>query len=488
MLKKQHIAAILLALVLLSSSPLMALAEEPVTLKMTFVCLGPLPRDLKLVEEEINKITLREINARVEITPLTMGNFIQQYNLMLSSGEEFDLMVPFLPFVFNSMVDKNYLLPLQDLLEEYGQGIKEVVDPVYLSGTTVNGNLYGITTIRDLGGGVGVFMRKDMVEAANIDLDSIKSLYDLTDVFAKVRALYPTTPLLVPFQIGVSPIETVVNLDMLGNWFGVLLDGGKELKVVNYFETEEYANLVKLMREWYLEGYILEDFATSQSSYKELIPADQGFAYFNGTKAGVEIDESMHAQREMVVVELSEPALHTNNIQHVTWCIPYTSKHPEKAMQMLNLMYTNADLMNLFVWGIEGKHYEVRPDGRIGYPEGISAENSGYNINLGWMFGNQFLTHVWETYPADYWDQMLEFNNSTIPSAALGFVFNQEPVKTEVAALESVLKEYRHALESGAVNPDTVLPRFLKALKDNGIDRVIEEKQKQLDAWAAANK
>ena len=91
MLKKQHIAAILLALVLLSSSPLMALAEEPVTLKMTFVCLGPLPRDLKLVEEEINKITLREINARVEITPLTMGNFIQQYNLMLSSGEEFDL-------------------------------------------------------------------------------------------------------------------------------------------------------------------------------------------------------------------------------------------------------------------------------------------------------------------------------------------------------------------------------------------------------------
>jgi len=38
--------------------------------------------------------------------------------------------------------------------------------------------------------------------------------------------------------------------------------------------------------------------------------------------------------------------------------------------------------------------------------------------------------------------------------------------------------------ENGALDPDMMLPVFTKALRDAGIDRVIIEKQRQLDAWA----
>ena len=68
----------------------------------------------------------------------------------------------------------------------------------------------------------------------------------------------------------------------------------------------------------------------------------------------------------------------------------------------------------------------------------------------------------------------------------MGWVFNSAPVANEITACTNVIKEYAYGLEVGAVDVDEVLPKFQQALKDAGIDRVIEEKQKQIDEWLAA--
>ncbi|MFR1801109.1 MAG: DUF3502 domain-containing protein [Faecalispora jeddahensis] len=60
------------------------------------------------------------------------------------------------------------------------------------------------------------------------------------------------------------------------------------------------------------------------------------------------------------------------------------------------------------------------------------------------------------------------------------------PVKSEVAALDSVLAEYRLGLENGELDPEEYLPKFQQALREAGIEKVIAEKQRQLDAWVAA--
>ena len=46
-----------------------------------------------------------------------------------------------------------------------------------------------------------------------------------------------------------------------------------------------------------------------------------------------------------------------------------------------------------------------------------------------------------------------------------------------------MLDEYRCGLEWGVLDPDTALPEFRAKLKAAGIDKVVEEKQRQLDAW-----
>lgn len=66
------------------------------------------------------------------------------------------------------------------------------------------------------------------------------------------------------------------------------------------------------------------------------------------------------------------------------------------------------------------------------------------------------------------------------------FSFDSGAVKTEIAALNNVTNEYRFGLENGEMDPDVYLPKFRQALKEAGIEKVIAEKQAQLDAWAAA--
>ena len=50
-------------------------------------------------------------------------------------------------------------------------------------------------------------------------------------------------------------------------------------------------------------------------------------------------------------------------------------------MKFLNLLYTNAEVINLIDWGIEGVHYVKNEDGTIRYPDGVTAETSTYILS-----------------------------------------------------------------------------------------------------------
>ena len=54
-----------------------------------------------------------------------------------------------------------------------------------------------------------------------------------------------------------------------------------------------------------------------------------------------------------------------------------------------------------------------------------------------------------------------------------------------MTACVNVVNQYNLPLLAGIVDYEEVLPQFLAALEDAGIDKIIAEKQAQLDAWAA---
>ena len=135
--------------------------------------------------------------------------------------------------------------------------------------------------------------------------------------------------------------------------------------------------------------------------------------------------------------------------------------------------------------GIEGTHYEMDTDGRLDCTIGNNADvtNRGYYIFIGWMLGNITASKIPNTYPEDVWDRYRDLNNNSVISTNLGFTFDSSPVQNEVAAVSSVIGEYQGPLSSGLVDVEKTLAEFRQKLKDNGIEKIVQEVQYQLNTW-----
>jgi len=442
---------------------------------------------LQMVQDEINKIAEAKIQARVKFVPVNAGEWLQRTNLMFSSNEKLDLTYVH-GGMYSNMVAKGMLAPLDDLIVQYGGGISASMDAKYLNATRINGKAYSVPSVRDMAGSYGLVMRKDLVDKYGIDVNAIKTLDDVGNVLKQIKENEPGVVPLVPGASGQSFRDSYIFFDPLGDFMGVLPNYDNGLKVVNMFEMPEYQDFVKRIRDWYQAGYILKDAATNKVATFELIRSGKAFAYTAMQKPGFAAQESKSSGTEMVAVELLPPVSTTTNITAAMWGIPVQSQLQDKAMQFLNLMYEDKDIVNLFDWGVEGTHY-VKADGSdniIQYPEGKDASSVGYS-SLAWMFGNQFLSRIMKNNDPEIWEKTKQFNNVATSSKALGFLFDSSEVKTEYAAVSNVITQYKLPLETGSVDPDKQLPDLIAKLKAAGIDKIIAEKQKQLDEWAKVN-
>jgi putative aldouronate transport system substrate-binding protein len=462
--------------------------EKPYELTVAFQTYGSTPSDMQLVENAINKIALKKINVKVKFVPISMGAWIQQMQLMLASNEKLDLTYV-TQETMTSAISKQQLLPMDNLLHKYGKDIAKALGP-YLKACSIRGKIYMVTSIRDLATSYGIAIKKEVVDKYKIDITKIKT-YDDVEAFLKtVKTHEPNTTPLVPCNTLNSVVTEIVTYDSLNNnMTGVLLNRGLDnLKVVNWFETKEYAKQLKMVRRWYTSGYILKDAATNKESAQNLVKAGLGVAFLCHNKPGFDQQQTNLCGTPMVSATILPALATTSYIQLFGWSIPRNAQKPEKSMQFLNLMYSDKDIVNLLDWGIEGKHYVKVKDNIIGYPPGVDAKTTGYGLNRGWMFGNQFLSHVWQGNPPDLWKQLDRFNKTAIKSKALGFAYDPTAVKTEIAAITNVCNQYQPGLETGTLDPQERLPEFISKLKAAGIDKIIADKQRQLDEWAKAHK
>jgi putative aldouronate transport system substrate-binding protein len=242
------------------------------------------------------------------------------------------------------------------------------------------------------------------------------------------------------------------------------------------------------VRNWAKAGYLNKDAATSQVNAGDMLKADKSFSYFIGLKPGNLESETRAIGKELVFAPLM-PNVYatTSDALGGLWTISTNSANPERAMMFMNLMYTDKNLANLFIYGIEGKHYVKVSDNSIDFPPGIDSKTVGYSIQS-WIYANPSIAYLMKSDLQEMWKLTAEANRKAIKSKALGFSFNSEPVKNEIIALKNVTDQYVKGLETGTLDPAEKLSEFRGKLKAAGIDKVIAEKQKQLDAWAAANK
>jgi putative aldouronate transport system substrate-binding protein len=412
---------------------------------------------------------------------------------MLASGEKLDLRPVFSwDSELNSDVAKGQLRPIDDLLKKYGSGITKVLGPTYANSVRINGKLYGVPNLRDMASGYAVTFRKDILEKYKIDISKIKTYNDLTPIFAKVSAGEPNMIMTMNEAGGNSNgmTESAQGFyDDLGDKLGVMMNSSKDNKIVDLYEQPEYKSYLKLFRDWYVKGYTMKSIATNQDYAVTVMKSGKLFSFLSSYKPGFDTQSARSAGMPVVCVPLQQPLSTTSRVDSVVWAIPVNCNDPVSTMKFLNLTYTSTAINNLLSWGIEGKHYvHTSTKGVIDYPSGVTATTSGYNMNMGWEFGNQLSTYVWKGDSPDLYTKLAAFNKSAKVSKACGFIFDNSSVKNEIAACNNVLSQYNSAISSGCVDYNTELPKFVSALKAAGLTKIIAAKQKQYDAWLKIKK
>lgn len=434
------------------------------------------------VAAAISEITREKIGVEVE---LVRGQDAEQINLALTSGEAIDLLnYNNISGQLASVVRNNYALALDDLVQEYGQGALAVINPLDLDACRFNGSLYALPNMKDTSRSAGFAMRKDICDELGIVVPEYGTYDDVYEILTKVHEAYPDMYPLVPTWGGGGMQETLP-IDPLGDYLGVIENAfGDSTKVVNHYATDSYREFCEMMYKWNQEGLIMPDATTTTENN---LLSGNGFAMFENWKPGKELEVFKGNAREVYFLKVIKPYKYTDVPNGNSFMIPYSSKHPEKAMQLWNLMFTDAEVSNLFINGIEGKHYVYTDDSKtfITTPEGVKSNATGYS-SVDWSWPNQQLTPIWEGGIADLWKQLNEFNQSGTPSPAHGFSWNSNPVLNQVTACNNVISAYHTALRWGAMDPAENLPKFIEELEAAGINEIIAEKQKQLDEFLAS--
>ncbi len=467
---------------------------EPTKIVLEWLYFDAQPADLEIVEEAINEITIPEINVEVELYPISYMDAETNIPLMISGGDQLDLIVSSSRSSFLSLVNRNMLLSLDDLYEEYGPAIAEEAGEI-LPGGYVGETLYGIPSYEKYGVTLGLAMKTEVTDAIGWDKFEDVTMEDLADLLAQAKEAFPDTTLIQIAGGGgnIALFEYFNIVDYLGAdaACGGILGVGSDTEdtIINIFATDEYAQFCQTMREWYLAGYFNGDCATSTDSGQAAVTAGTAESYFIQTELDM-VDQQASANGcDMVAVTTRGHVLMQSDINAQLWSIPMTCENPEAAMKLLNMMYENEDLINLLYYGIEGVDYQYLDDGsgRIGYVDGQNAQTCGFHQWFG-LYGDVKSRLVWESSPADYKEQLAVFNeeiDETTTSKYLGYNFNPDEVSTQYSAVTDVITTYRTALECGAVDPEEVLPQFLTALENAGINDIIAKNQEQLDAWMA---
>ena len=462
--------------------------DEPYT--VTMVLNGSTQPDEERIEQKINEILEPELNANLDIVVLPWASASQQLQLMLSGDEKIDV---FYTQATNAVqyMNAGQIIDMSELIDKYGTNIKQIYGEDIAKINQIEGFVYGVPNQIERGSIPAVFMRKDLVEKYNIDISQIKEPKDLESVFATVKAGEPDMTMLYSINDGDTPVTRLFRGDTLSdnNYLGVLMDQTNSTKLENFFATDWFKDTTTMLYNWYQKGYISQDAGTNTENWRTVCKAGNLFSLFFAYHPGTPVEfESSTGYDFEIVPFYNEPIINSSSYNGVTFSIAQNSENPEKTMEVLDYIYGSSEIMNLLNWGEQDKDYVIEDadNGIINFPEGITSDNAGYNLNLGWELPNQFIAYKWTGSDPQLWEKMEEFNGSAKSSKAVGFLFDSSNYSSEIAALSNIVKQYSGALYSGSGDPDELIPELLEALDDAGINEVIQAKQEQLDAFLAA--
>ena len=156
------------------------------------------------------------------------------------------------------------------------------------------------------------------------------------------------------------------------------------------------------------------------------------------------------------------------------------SKHPERALMVYDLLRNDKECYNLINYGIEGVQYKMNS---AGYREPVAGAN-GIVTNYWWGRNDNLEVRDSKTAWDVFDDINATYNKCKIDYPFSQVVWNLSNVSSELDAVANVYGQYMGNICYGQnPDPEKYVAEFRRDLKNAGIEKIINEFQKQLDSF-----
>lgn len=446
------------------------------------------PRMKELMANEIHQKVLDEINVDLEIQYLPWTEYAGgKSELMFSAGEKF--MCYTNTEVTAKMVGKGYYADVTELLKDNAPELYQYCDEENAAKAfTIGGKIYSIPVGYKPNAGEDYLMmvRKDLMDEAGVS--EIKSIEDLENFYTLCKEKHPDY---IGLGRGLNPkvlngaIASDINMNFINNFAMTDANAPEDPKVYSYYESEEYKQVSEIAKRWNQMGIIPSyQLSNGEQSSSEFAAGRAMFAVSSNDRI-FEMMESVRSSAPNAVFEnvylgdTAKKPLMSWGTYVIAFGISAGVEDPDELaayIKVINLFQKNQEWVDLWIYGIEGTDYKLTENGRV---ERICTDEIIHN----WMPVNT----EFRRYPSYITDEQIEtFNKQaegSITMKSTNFIFDTEPVKSEYAQLQAVESEYLNPISNGFEDYDENIDKAIEKLKAAGLDKFMEELQKQFDAF-----
>lgn len=503
-MRKKLLSLCLVLLVMVSAAPFAFAEEELPYAKIDwYLGLPPYPGNAA-VNEALNEYLMEKLNCEVNLIFLTSAEWETRVGTMIASGQDMGILG------FGSQSKSDYVIeasrgayyPLDELMEKYGQETKALFSDEIWDAMRINGNIYGIPSLKDNGYFISLVYNDTMAQELGIDVEGFPQhsnwreleplLYEAKE---KRDAAHPEwadrpitwdTSLVYPYNFA---FETFLNDSYLAvcNIEGIMdVEGYDTDTILNFYETPEYLEFALQRQKWVEDGIIAYDYEKIRDyQYDGSIFAYVGWGY-------TYMPEHLFGDFVTKMRMSDRIWTETNNYFSAGTCISSNCKNPEQAMRVLNLVNSDPFMATMMRFGVEGVDWVYDENGKMTFEGTANADTASrsHHYWYGAPIGNLTIVDAPEAYIGPdgiMLTKIMEYNAACILPGHMGFVFDTSPVANELAACTNIVMEYQKELNEGKLNSqDEVresVAEFVEKLKANGSDKIVQEVQRQVDEW-----
>lgn len=432
--------------------------------------VGDKPADYEAGMENMNVYLEEKLGLHLDLRFVEWAEWEETTNSIINNREYFDLM-----FVdvtsFNQFASMGALQDVTDLIYKYTPDLWQVMPEAVWSGARQAGRIYAVPAYKDSALCQYWVFDDFYLQKYHVSPEDLNTWEDLGSYFTTLKEgegedFYP---LLLSKGANMNVFSEYDSFTCGLQMIGVRPDD-PERRVVCLLEEESVLEKLNYLRQWYLQGLINPD-----ANVTGTLSAPRPFFLGIGWPGAEAVWQQTEGIEKVVIKKSFGPVYSRDSIQGSMNAISAQSDYKKEALMLLELINTDHRLRDMMAYGVEGRNFEYVSENVV------RQLNNDWTVNA-YTQGTFFNMSTLEEQPEDVWEQLKQNNERAEKSVLLDFEMDLRELGVELAACKKIWKEYASDLTTGAVEPEPAIAECLQKMRENGLDIIISEAQKQIDA------